>query len=361
MHKRLSASLLLAVLIGSLSLPVLAATPQNEGEVLIQVGQDSLILNEWYLALLLWQDIPVESSSYPQVKEQFERLRQRLNSSGQSLEQALSAKMFTKAQQEADKGYLVSALYFLEKVDANSEEAYQAQFLNQQWMRQLRQQGIDYQAQLRDFTREYHLALQSWEQNHYVAALRKLRAIQPDSPFYVRARAILRYARTQLANLPNDLLDERFNEPEIISRPETPQLIRPRSLALGIQGRAALPLGESFAGGGGLGLSWYPFRQMALHLEANAFPILNNVSWYVPLTLRYVQPVNQDLDLFAGAGGFWAAAGNRDGLGLLGELGLTWALNSHFALEAGLDYGVPMSTGLNQHTAGLRLGLLTIF
>lgn len=359
MQKRLRSAMLAVLLAGFLSAPVLAAAPLNQGEVLLRSGQEALLQDEWYLALTLWDDIPLDSQAYSMVKEQFERLRGQLEARGETLEQALSGKAYEMAQEAEDQLHLVAALYFLDKVSANSEYAYQAMTLRQIWRKQLRQQGRSYESELREYSEAYQGALRSWQRDNYHSALRRLRAIGPDSPFYLRARAILRYARTQLADLPADLMsDDPVKQPPEIPASWAPV---PRNLAVGLQGRLAWPLGESLGAAGGLGLSWYPIRQLALHLEANAFPILGNLSWFVPVSARYVHSLQPTWDLYAGLGGFWSQAGNASGFGLLGEIGTTWEFTPGLALELGLDYGIPFEAGLNQHTAGARLGIMKTF
>lgn len=360
MTKTLRKYLLAGLISGFLSVPALAAEPLNQGEAFFRAGQSALAHDQWYLALTLWDDIPINSEAHDKVREQFNKLKRQLNTQGVSFEQALSAKALEQAQAEADQGHWVAAIYFLGKVAPDTPSANIARRKLNAWRQELSNTGSGYEAELDRYAREYQQALQVWEYDNYYDSLRRLRRIQPDSPFFHRAQALLGYARAQIANLPQDLnSDYRPN-----NRPTDRPVSRPRqverSFAIGLQGRVGFPFGDAPAGGGGLGLSWYPIPQAALHLEANLFPLNTGLIGFVPLTARYVMPIDPAIDIFLGAGGFWSAGNKVSVLGVLGEVGSTWQMTPDWALEVSGDYGIPLSSPGTQ-TLGLRLGVMKTF
>ncbi|HEY9844363.1 MAG TPA: hypothetical protein V6D23_28090 [Candidatus Obscuribacterales bacterium] len=357
MKVKLRSMLLAALISGFLSAPAPAAQPLNQGEAFFKAGQTALMQDEWYLALILWEDIPADSELYPVVHEQLDELRETIEEEGDDFDELLSGKALEKADAEARQGHLVAAIYYLDKVNPGSSYAQAAASMRAQWRRQLAQAGTNFDAELNSYAQAYEEALRIWERDNYYESLRRLRRIKSDSPYYYRARAILRYVRTQLADLP---LDIRQDEPGDDSDNRADHWMRAqRSFALGLQGRIGLPLGDSPAGGGGLGLSWYPIPQAAVHLEANIFPLNGSMAGFIPLTGRYILPLDTSWDLFFGAGGYWSGGPNVSVFGVMAEAGTTWQFHPHWALELNADFGLPLSPGAQ--TLGGRLGVLTTF
>lgn len=354
MTKRLRRLLLAGLMTGFLSVPALAADALDQSEAFMKAGQAALVQDEWYLALLLWEDISPESPLYPAVQKQFSQLKRQFSNQGASFEDLVSGKAMEKAYAESREGHWVAAVYYLNKVSPESSYAKRARNQREDWLQQIENMGTSYKIEYARYERAYLDALELWEDDGYYASLRSLRRIRPESPFYLRARALLHYVRSQYADLPNDLQEvEEPNNP-----PET--FYRNRSFSVGVQGRMGLPLGHSPAGGGGLGLSWYPIPEAALHLEANIFPINGSMVGFIPLTVRYVHPVSQTWDVFAGGGAFASLASNGNVLGLLAEAGAIWQFDPRWALELNADYGFPVTSGMTQ-TLGGRLGVQMTF
>lgn len=357
MSKSFQKLLLAALLAGGFSAPALAEAPLSQGEAFFRSGQTALTQEQWFLAMLLWDEIPINAEAYPQVREQFRQLQRKLRARGLSLDEALAAKTLEIANSEARQGHLISALYFLSRIPPSTSSNEAAQRLAQRLRHQLAANQEDYQAALERYTQSYRSALRAWNPDDINVSWRQLHAIPAESPYYYQAQALEGYFRQTLTVEPPEFNpDYRPHQPEPRHQPEfrMPQ----RHFALGVQGRLGFA-GDTSAGGG-LGLSWFPSRQAALHLEANLFPLSNGLSAYIPLTARYLMPLDPNWDIYLGAGGFWSGGQNVSVFGLVGEVGTTKQFAPGWSFDFGGDYALPLSTPGAQ-TLGLHLGLLTTF
>lgn len=352
MTKKLRRLLLAGLMTGFLGMPALAAEELDQSEAFMKAGQAALLEDEWYLALLLWEDISPDSPLYPAVQQQFNQLKQKFSNQGASFDDRISGKALDKAYVEARQEHWVAAVYYANKVHPESSYAKRARVLREEWADEIKDRGTTYKMEFARYERAYLDALELWEDDDFYASLRSLRRIRPESPFYLRAQAILHYVRGHYANLPSDLQQD--------DQTPTETFYRNRKFSIGLQGRMGMPLGYAPSAGGGLGLSWYPIQEAAIHLEANVLPINGGVVGFIPLTARYLHPINQSWDLFAGGGGFMTVATNGNAFGLLAEAGAIWQFDPSWALELNADYGFPLSGGDTQ-TLGARLGIQMTF
>ncbi len=149
-------------------------------------------------------------------------------------------------------------------------------------------------------------------------------------------------------------------QPTSTAQPEAPhQTVQPPPLAISLQGLGALSWGSGWIPTPGLMLGleydWDP--HWGVFAGASGFLQNNGFSTYLPLSLRYRQPLNPAQTLFAGAGGFLVLAPGAPLVpGALLEVGCEHKLDPHWALSLSIDTGLSFGTSM-AFTTGLRGGL----